>query len=67
MQYYTVNDIMEFTKCGNNKSYEIIRNLNKKYKAKYPDCEIIQGQVPKWFYNQAMGMDEIYKKEEGKE
>lgn len=60
MQYYTAKDIEEMTGSKLNKSYEIVRNLNKKYKKRFPDCELIQGKVPKWFFHEVMGI----KKEE---
>lgn len=62
MKYYNVLDVQEITGAEVNKAYEIIRNLNKKYKKKYPDCEILQGKVLKTFFNEAMGIDVEEKK-----
>lgn len=64
MEYYDVNDVMEMTNTKRNKSYEIIRNLNEKFKKNYPDAEIIQGKIRKDFYNRVMGK-EILKEEKG--
>lgn len=63
MKYYNVLDVQEITGAEVNKAYEIIRNLNKKYKKKYPDCEILQGKVLKTFFNEAMGIDVEEKKQ----
>lgn len=56
MKYYNAQDIMEITGAKPNKAYEIIRNLNKKYKKKFPDCELLQGKVAKWWFLEAMGL-----------
>ena len=65
MDYYNVNDIQRITGEGQNKSYEIIRELNKIFKCKYPDSVSIQGKIPKWFFQETMGnKKEPYKKEE---
>lgn len=58
MKYYDAKDIMEITGAKQNKAYEIIRNLNKKYKQKFPDCELLQGKVPKWWFYETMGLKE---------
>ncbi len=56
MEYYDVNDVMKMTGMKQQKSYDIIRELNKKYKKKFPDAEIIQGRVLKWFFDESMGI-----------
>ncbi len=56
MQYYTVEDVKRLTGKSQNKSYEIIRNLNKQFKKKYPESVPIQGQVMKWYFEEAMGV-----------
>lgn len=58
MQYYTVSEVIKITGAKENKAYQIIRNLNKKFKKKYPECEIIQGKVQKKFFHEAMGFEE---------
>lgn len=65
MQYYTVEDVKKITGCKQNKSYEIIRELNKKFKKQYPNSVYIQGKVLKWFFNETMGIER--KKENEKE
>ena len=65
MQYYTVEDVKKITGCEQNKSYEIIRELNKKFKKQYPNSVYIQGKVLKWFFNETMGIER--KKENEKE
>lgn len=55
MQYYTANDISKIIGCSQNKSYEIIRELNQKYKRKFPDSVEIQGKIPIWFFEETMG------------
>lgn len=57
MEYYDVCDVMTMTGTKQNKSYDIIRKLNKKFKNKYPDAEIIQGKVRKDFYDKVMGKE----------
>ena len=64
MQYYLVEDVMRMTGSKQNKAYEIIRELNKTFKKKYPDSIPIQGQVMKWFYDEAMGIKKEEKSEE---
>lgn len=56
MQYYDVSDIREITGSKLNKCYEIIRNLNEKYKERFPNAEICQGKVVKWFFEESMGV-----------
>ncbi len=68
MQYYTVEDVKRITGCEQNKSYEIIRELNKKFRKLYPNAVYIQGKVMKWFFDETMGIerkdkDEKYKVE----
>lgn len=65
MHYYTMLDIREITGCSQNKSYEIIRELNKQYKKEFPDSVTTQGRVPKWFFEEKMGVgkDGKYEKE----
>ena len=65
MQYYTVEDVKKITGCEQNKSYEIIRELNKKFKKQYPNSVYIRGKVLKWFFNETMGIER--KKENEKE
>lgn len=66
MKYYTFQDVMDITGCKENKAYEIIRNLNKKFKKKYPDAELLQAKVIKWWFHEAMGIrEESYKNEKG--
>lgn len=57
MKYYTVQDIMEITGSKQNKAYEIIRQLWKKYKRKYPEAIFIQGKIPKWYFDSVMGFE----------
>lgn len=56
MKYYNVQDVMEMTQKSQNKAYEIIRQLNKQFKKKYPEMVPIQGQVMKWYFDEAMGI-----------
>lgn len=55
MDYYNVQDVMEITGVGQNKSYEIIRELNKTFKSKFPNSVSIQGKIPKWYFDECMG------------
>lgn len=64
MKYYTVTDVMEITGTKQNKAYEIIRQLWKKYKRKYPEAIFIQGKIPKWYFDKVMGLE---REEEGNE
>ena len=57
MKYYNVQDVMEMTQKSQNKAYEIIRQLNKQFKKKYPEMVPIQGQVMKWYFDEAMGIE----------
>jgi len=57
MKYYNVQDVMEMTQKSQNKAYEIIRQLNKQFKKKYPESVPIQGQVMKWYFDEAMGIE----------
>lgn len=58
MRYYGVEDVMKITGAGQNKCYEIIRELNKQYKKKFPEAIMIQGQVAQWYFEEAMGFKE---------
>lgn len=55
MKYYTVEDVMNITGTSQNKSYEIIRELNNKFKKMYPNAVDIQGKVLKTFFDECMG------------
>lgn len=57
MKYYTVEDVMEITGVGPNKSYEIIRKLRKSFEKKYPDAVSIQGKILKWYFDETMGIN----------
>ena len=57
MKYYTVEDVMEITGSGPNKSYEIIRKLRKSFEKKYPDAVSIQGKILKWYFDEMMGIN----------
>ncbi len=64
MDYYNVNDIQKITGEGQGKCYEIIRELNKAFKSKYPESVSIQGKIPKWFFQETMrNKKEVYKEE----
>lgn len=54
MEYYNVTQVMEITGVKKNKAYEIIRELNKTFKRKFPDSISIQGKIPKWFFDECM-------------
>ncbi len=58
MRYYGVKDVMEITGAKQTKCYDIIRELNKQYKKKFPEAIMIQGQVPQWYFEEAMGFKE---------
>ena len=55
MRYYDVEDVMEITGKSQNKAYEIIRELNKLFRKEFPKSIFIQGQIPKWYFEEAMG------------
>ncbi len=55
MEYYNVTQVMEITGVKENKAYQIIRELNKTFKRRFPDSISIQGKIPKWFFNECMG------------
>lgn len=57
MKYYTVEDVMEITGAGENKSYEIIRELRKSFEKKYPEAVSIQGKILKWYFDEMMGIN----------
>lgn len=60
--YYNVQDIIDITGLKQSKCYEIIRELNKSYKKNYPNAVIAQGIIPKFYFEEAMG---IKKEEKG--
>lgn len=55
MKYYNVQDVMEITGAQQNKAYEIIRELQKTFKRRFPDSIFIQGKIPKWYFDECMG------------
>lgn len=58
MKYYNVTDVMEITGTKQNKAYDIIRNLQKEFKKKYPNAVFIQGKILKTFFDECMGIKE---------
>lgn len=65
MKYYNVNDVMEITGAKQNKAYEIIRELQKSFKKKYPDAVFMQGKILKTYFDETMGTG-VEKNEEKK-
>lgn len=63
MKYYNAKDVMEITGCGQNKSYQIIRELNKSFKKKYPNSIPIQGLIPIWYFEESQGINPPKKEE----
>ena len=61
--YYDVNDVMRITGEKMTKSYDIIRKLRKQFKKLFPDSIDIQGKIPIWYFEKAMGNIERSDKE----
>lgn len=55
--YYTVKDVKEITGASQNKSYEIIRELQKSFYKKHPDAVFIQGRILKSYFDEVMGIE----------
>lgn len=55
MEYYDVTQVMKITGTKISKAYDIIRELNKRFKKRFPDAISIQGKIPKWFFDEYMG------------
>lgn len=64
MYYYNVEDVMDITGEGQNKCYEIIRELNKTFKIDYPDSVSIQGKILKSYFDEKMGIKNDCSKEQ---
>lgn len=58
MKYYNVTDVMKITGTNQSKAYDIIRNLQKEFKKKYPNAIFIQGKILKTFFDECMGIKE---------
>lgn len=54
--YYNVADLIDITGLSQNKCYEMIRELNKSFKKEYPNAVLAQGHVPRWWFEQCMGI-----------
>lgn len=54
--YYNVQDLIDITGLSQNKCYEMIRELNKSFKKEYPYAVLSQGHIPKWWFEQCMGL-----------
>ncbi len=52
--YYTAKDIQTITGVKQTLSYDILNKLQKKFSKEYPDAIIIQGKIPKWFFEKIM-------------
>jgi len=57
MKFYNVDDVMEITGTSQNKAYDIIRNLQKKFYKRYPEAVFMQGKIVKWYFDEAMGIE----------
>lgn len=58
MKYLNVEDVKEITGASKSKSYKIIRELRAQYQKRFPDSISIQGLIPKWYFEEAMGLKE---------
>lgn len=52
--YYNVVDIMNVTGKKKELGYKIIRTLQEKFQKEYPDAIVIQGLIPKWYFEKIM-------------
>lgn len=57
MKYYNVKDIISITGLKQSKCYDIIRKLNISYKKEYPNAVTIQGCIPAFWFEKAMGIE----------
>ncbi len=67
MHYYNVKDVMEITGSSQNKAYEIIRELGKSFKEKFPEAIFIQGKILKWYFDECMGIKDEKENSDDKE
>ena len=56
-EYYNAKDVQQIIGCSQNLSYEIIRKLQLKFEKLYPEAIKIQGKIPIWYFNKAMGLN----------
>ena len=52
--YYNVVDIMNVTGKKKSLAYKLIRILQDKFQKEFPDAIVIQGLIPKWYFEKIM-------------
>lgn len=52
--YMNYVDIMNATGKKKNLAYKLIRQLQEKFTKEFPDSIIIQGLIPKWYFEKIM-------------
>ena len=52
--YYNAKDVQQITGASKSLAYEIIKKLQYKFAKKYPESIMIQGKIPRWFFEETM-------------
>ena len=52
--YYNAKDVQQVTGVSKSLAYEIIKKLQEKFSKKYPESIILQGKIPKWYFEEVM-------------
>ena len=52
--YYNAKDVQQVTGASKSLAYEIIKKLQEKFAKKYPEAIILQGKIPKWYFEEIM-------------
>ena len=52
--YYNAGDICDITGKSKSLAYEIIRSLQSKLKKDFPEAIVIQGLIPRWYFEKQL-------------
>lgn len=52
--YFNVADIMNVTGKKKSLAYKLIRQLQEKFQKDYPEAIMIQGLIPRWYFEKVM-------------
>ena len=52
--YYNVVDILNVTGKKKSLAYKLIRLMQEKFEKEYPEAIVIQGLIPRWYFEKIM-------------
>lgn len=54
MEYYDSKKVVEITGLGKSAAYQLIKDLNIRFKREYPGVIIIRAKIPKWYFEKKL-------------